>query len=77
MMGKYCAAVTLHEIGKVRAQILLFRVMNDLCCRATRAVRVTRAVTSPGRENGSHNDAVDGDTAAADSTEQKDLKPSD
>jgi len=51
--------------------------MNDLFCRAARAVRVTRAVTSPGRENGSHNDVVDGDAAAPDSTEQKDLKPLD
>jgi len=46
------------------------------CCRASRAARVPRAVTSPGRENGSHNEEVDGDNATADSTEQKDLKPS-
>jgi len=42
-------------------------------CRAPRAGRAARAVSSPGRENGSHNDEVDGDNAAsADSTEQKD-----
>lgn len=42
-------------------------------CRAPRAGRAARAVSSPGRENGSHNDDVDGDNAAsADSTEQKD-----
>jgi len=43
-------------------------------CRAPRAGRAARAVSSPGRENGSHNDEIDGDNAAAsaDSTEQKD-----
>jgi len=44
--------------------------------RAARAVpvRAPRAVTSPGRENGSHNDEVDGDNTAAavESTVQKD-----
>lgn len=45
-------------------------------CRAPRTGRAARAVSSPGRENGSHNDEVDGDNAAApasaDSTGQKD-----
>jgi len=43
-----------------------------------RAARAARAVTSPGRENGSqHNDDVDSENAvAADSMEPKDLKPS-
>jgi len=39
--------------------------------RATRAARAPRAVSSPGRENGSHNEEVDGDNTTADSTEQK------
>ena len=45
--------------------------------RSARAARAPRTVASPGRENGSHTNAVDGDNTTTDSTEPKDQKLTD
>ena len=73
-LWKYSATGLLLQFSGVSSQpTLLFKVQESAgcVCRAARAVRAPRAVSSPGRENGSHNDEVDGDNTTADSTEQK------